>query len=162
MKRHQFERSPAEDGSCAAGTRWHRMRRAAFVHRWACRSGKRDAATDIDPAIQCQLRTLRPVCSAQRVSTGATCGSPAVAVAEIHALDGCKQMGLTARGDLVETLCQACLVTLQRAMSTYVSDKREMASRCGTYPVCSTCGRQTRYLSSVFAVRQIWPEGLAL
>ena len=68
---------------------------------------------------------------------------------------------LSPDGGLVETLCQACLAPVQWAMATYVGDKREMASRCGTHPVCSTCGRPTRYLRSVFAVRPIGPEGLA-
>jgi hypothetical protein len=95
------------------------------------------------------------------VSTGITCGAPAVAVAEIHAIDGCDQMGLSPDGDLVETLCQACLTTVQSAMASYVGDKREMASRRATRPVCTTCGRPTGYLRSVFAVRPIEPEGLA-
>jgi hypothetical protein len=89
------------------------------------------------------------------VSTGITCGAPAVAVAEIHAIDGCDHMGLTPDGDLVETLCRACLASLRRAMATYVGDKREMASRYGARPVCTTCGRPTVYLHSVFAVRLI-------
>jgi hypothetical protein len=162
MKRRQFERSPAECGSGAARTPWllHRVRdAAAFARRSAHRKG--DAAIDTVAAIEEQLLTLQPICSAQRVSTGVTCGARAVAVAEIHAIDGCNQMGLSPRGDLVETLCQACLATLQRAMATYVGDKRETASRCGTHPVCSTCARPTRYLSSVFAVRLIGSEGLA-
>ena len=162
MKRRQFQRSPAECGSGSARTPWllHRMwDAAAFARRSAHR--KEDPPMDTVPAIEDQLHTLQPICSAQRVSTGITCGAPAVAVAEIHAIDGCNQMGLSPYGDLVETLCQACLATLQRAMATYVGDKRETASRCGTHPVCSTCGRPTRYLSSVFAVRPIGPEGLA-
>ncbi len=162
MKRRQFQRSPAEYGPGAARTPWllHRVRAAAaFARRPAHRKG--DAAIDTVGAIEEQLHTLQPICSAQRVSTGITCGAPAVAVAEIHAVDGCNQMGLSPYGDLVETLCQACLAILQRAMATYVGDKRETASRCGTHPVCSTCGRPTRYLSTVFAVRPIGPEGLA-
>lgn len=113
------------------------------------------------PAIEDQLHALRPICSAQRLSTGTTCGAPAVAVAEIHAIDGCDQMGLSPDGDLVETLCQACLSTLQWAIATYVGDKRELASRCGAHPACTTCGRPTGYLRSVFVVRPIGPEGLA-
>ncbi|WP_227370998.1 phosphoenolpyruvate carboxylase [Mycobacterium fragae] len=116
---------------------------------------------DIVPAIEDQLLALQPICSAQRVSTGITCGAPAVAVAEVHAVDECDQMGLSPDGDLVETLCQACLATLQSAMATYVGHKREAASRCGTHPACTTCGRPTGYLRSVFAVRPIGPEGLA-
>ena len=112
-------------------------------------------------AIEDQLHALQPICSAQGVSTGIACGAPAVAVAEIHAIDGCDQMGLTPDGDVVETLCRACVATVQWAMATYVGDKREMASRCGTHPACSTCGRPTGYLRSVFAVRPIGPEGLA-
>jgi hypothetical protein len=135
------------------------MRDAAFA--WSSAHRKGDAAMDTVPAIEDQLHTLRPICSAQRVSAGITCGAPAVAVAEIHAIDGCDQMGLTADGDLVETLCQACVATVQRAMSTYVGDKSEMASRCGANPVCSTCGRPTRYLRSVFTVRPIGAEGPA-
>ncbi len=119
-------------------------------------------AIDTVPAIEDQLHTLRPICSAQRVSTGIACGAPAVAVAEIHAIDGCEQMGLSPDGDVVETLCQACLVTVQRVMATYVGDKREMASRCGTHPVCSTCGRPTLYLRSVFAVRPIGSSGTGI
>jgi hypothetical protein len=107
------------------------------------------------PAIEDQLLALRPICSAQRVSTGITCGAPAVAVAEIHAIDGCDHIGLSPDGDLVETLCRGCLARLQRAITTYVGDKRELASRCGTRPVCATCGRPTVYLRSVFAVRLI-------
>jgi hypothetical protein len=61
---------------------------------------------DTVPAIEDQLHTLQPICSAQWVSTGITCGAPAVPVAEIHAIDGCDQMGLSPHGDLVETLCQ--------------------------------------------------------
>ena len=116
---------------------------------------------DTVPAIEDQLHALQPICSAQRVTTGVACGAPAVAVAEIHAIDGCDHMGLTPDGDLVETLCQACLATVQWAMATYVGDKREMASRRGTHPACTTCGRPTGYLRSVFAVRPFGPEGLA-
>ena len=112
---------------------------------------------DTVPAIEDQLHTLRPICSPQSASAGMTCRAPAVAVAEIHAIDGCEQMGLSPDGDLVETRCQACLATLQRAMATYVGDKREMASRCGSHPVCNSCGRPTRYLRSIFAVHPIGP-----
>ncbi len=110
-------------------------------------------------AIEAQLRTLQPICSAQQPSSGVTCGAPAVAIAEIHAVDGCDQLGLSPDGDLVETLCQVCLNTVHSAMVSYVSDKRAMASRCGARPVCSTCKRPTRYLHSVFAVRPIEPDG---
>ncbi len=162
MKRRQFQQSPAEHGSSAARTPrlLHRMRdAAAFARRWAHR--KADAAMYTVPAIEEQLHALQPTCSAQRLSTGITCGAPAVAVAEIHAIDGCDQMGLSPDGDLVETLCQPCLATLRWAMTTYVGDKREMASRCGTtHPACSTCGRPTGYLRSVFSVRPIGPDGL--
>ena len=116
---------------------------------------------DIVPAIEDQLHRLQPICSAQGLSTGITCGAPAVVVAEIHAIDGCDQMGLSPDGDLVETLCQGCLATVQWAMATYVGDKREMASGCGTHPLCATCGRPTGYLRSVFAVRPIGSEGPA-
>jgi hypothetical protein len=88
-------------------------------------------------------------------STGIACGAPAVAVAEMHAIDGCEQMGLSPDGDVVETLCHACLFTVQR--TTYVGDKREMFRR-GTQPVCSTCGRPTLYLRNVFAVRPVGPK----
>lgn len=161
MKHHQFQRSSADYGSGATRTPWplHRMRgAAALARRWAHR--KSNAAMDTVPAIEDQLHALRPICSAQRVSTGFTCGAPAVAVAEIHAIDGCDQMGLTPDGDLVETLCNACIDVLHWAMATYVGDKREMASRSGTRPACTTCGRPTGYLRSVFAVRPIGPEGL--
>jgi hypothetical protein len=162
MKHRQFQRSPAEYGSGAARTPWlpHRMQAAAaFARRWVHRKG--DGAMDTVPALEDQLQALQPICSAQRVSTGITCGAPAVAVAAIHAIDGCDHMGLSPDGDLVETLCQACLARLRRAMATYVGRTREMASRCGTQPVCTTCGRPTGYLRSVFAVRPIGPEGLA-
>ena len=95
------------------------------------------------------------------LSTGIACGAPAVAVAEIHAIDGCDQMGLSPDGDLVETLCQACLATVQRAMATYVGDKREMASRCGTHPVCTTCGRPTRIPAQRLRCAPDRAEGLA-
>ena len=100
MNRRQFPRSPAEYSSGAARTPWllDRMRdAAAFARRSAHR--KREAAMDTVPAIEDQLHTLQPICSAQRVSTGITCGAPAVAVAEIHAIDGCDQMGLSPDGD---------------------------------------------------------------
>ena len=42
---------------------------------------------DSVPAIEDQLLALQPICSAQRVSTGIICGAPAVAVAEIHAIE---------------------------------------------------------------------------
>ena len=161
MKPRQFQRSPAEYGSGTARTPWllDRMRdAAASARRWAHRKG--GAPTDTVPAIEDQLHALQPVCSAQGLSTGITCGAPAVAVAEIHAVDGCDQMGLTPDGDLVETLCQDCLATVRWAMETFVGDKREMASRCGTHPICATCGRPTGYLRSVFAVHPIGPDGL--
>ena len=116
---------------------------------------------DTVPAIEDQLEALQPICSAHWVSSGIICGASAVAVAEIHAIDECNQMGLTPDGDLVETLCQACLAAVQSAMATDVGRTREMASRCGIHPVCTTCGRPTGYLRSVFAVRPIGPEGLA-
>jgi hypothetical protein len=161
MKRHQFQRSRAEYGSGTAQTPrlLHRIRNAAFTRRWAHRKG--DVAMDTVQAIGDQLHALQPICSAQRVSTGSTCDAPAVAVAEMHAIDECNQMGLSPDGDLVETLCQACLATVRLAMATYVGHIREMASRCGTHPVCTTCGRPTGYLHSVFAVRPIGPEELA-
>ena len=113
---------------------------------------------DTVQAIEDQLHTLQAICSAQRVSTGVACAAPAVAVAEMHAIDGCEQMGLSPDGDVVETLCHACLFTVQRAMATYVDDKREMAFRRGTQPVCSTCGRPILYLHNVFAVRPVGPK----
>jgi hypothetical protein len=153
MKRCQFQRSPAE--SSAARTPWlSRMRNAAiFAPRSTHR--KEDAAIDTVPAIEDRLRTLWPICSAQRVSTGIACGASAVAVAEMHAIDGYEQMGLSPDGDVVETLCHACLFTVQQAMATYVGDKREMVFRRGTQPVCNTCGRPTLYLRNVFAVRPV-------
>lgn len=149
MTPRQFQRSPAGYG--------FRMLDAAFTRRWSRRKG--DAARDTVVAIEDQLHGLRPICSAQRLSTGTTCGAPAVAVVEIHAIDGCDQMGLTPDGDLVETLCGACLAFLRLAMATYVSDERKTASRCGIHPVCATCGRPTGYLRSVFAVRPLGPGG---
>jgi len=116
---------------------------------------------DTVPAIEDQIHALQPICSAQRVSTGITCGAPAVVVAELHAIDECNQIGLSPDGDVVETLCRACLSTVQWLMATYVGHIRDAASRCGTYPVCTTCGRPTGYLRSVFHVRPIGPEGLA-
>jgi hypothetical protein len=162
MKRRQFPGSPTEYSSDAARAPWllDRMRDvAAYARRLVRRT--RDAAMDTVPAIEDQLHTLQPICSAQRLSTGITCGAPAVAVAEIHAIDGCDQMGLSPDGDRVETLCQACLATVHWAMAAYVRDKRQMASRRGTHPVCSTCGRPIRYLRSLFTVRPIGPAGLA-
>lgn len=162
MKPRQFQRPPTGYGSGATRTPWllHRLRGAAASARhWARRNG--EAGTGAIPAIEDQLHALQPICSAQGLATGTTCGAPAVAVAEIHAIDGCDQMGLSPDGDLVETLCQHCLATVRWAMATYVGDKREMASRCGTRPVCATCGRSTGYLRSVFAVRPIGSEGLS-
>ena len=51
--------------------------------------------------------------------------------------------------------------TVQSPMATHVGDKCEMASRCGTHPVCATCGHPARYPRSVFAVRPIEPGGQA-
>jgi hypothetical protein len=154
MKRCQFQRSPAERSAARTPRLLHRLRGAgAFARRSAHR--KEDAAIDTVPAIEEQLRTLWPICSAQRVSTGIACGAPAVAVAEIHAIDGCEQVGLSPDGDVVETLCHACLFNVHRAMATYVGDKREMAFRRGTQPVCSTCRRPILYLRNVFAVRPV-------
>jgi hypothetical protein len=93
MKRRQFQRSPADYGSGAARTPrlLHRMRcAAAFARRSAHRKG--DAAMKTAPAIEHPLHTLQPICSAPRVSTGITCGAPAVAVAEMHAIDECNQI----------------------------------------------------------------------
>lgn len=160
MKRRQLK--PAENGSGAtrAPGLLHRIRyAAAFARRPADRNA--DAAIDTVPAIEEQLQALQPACSAQRASTGISCGAPAMAVAEVHAVDECDETGLSPDGDLVETLCQACLATVQTAMAAYVSHRREMASRYGTPPACTTCGRPTQYLRSVFAVRLIGPEGLA-
>lgn len=98
MKRRQFQRSPAEYGSGAMRTPALLLGMrdaAAFARRAAHRRG--DAAMDTVPAIEDQLHTLQPICSAQQASTGITCGAPAVAVAEMHAIDECNQMGLTAR-----------------------------------------------------------------
>lgn len=156
MKRSQFQRTPAEYESSAARTPrpLHRMRDAVGVaRRWAHR--KEGGGSDTIPALEDQLLALQPICSAQRVSTGITCGAPAVAVAEIHAIDGCDHIGLTPDGDLVETVCRGCLAKLRRAMATYVGDRREMASRYGARPVCATCGRPTVYLHSVWGVRLI-------
>ncbi|WP_231123136.1 phosphoenolpyruvate carboxylase [Mycobacterium asiaticum] len=111
--------------------------------------------------IEDQLNALQPICSAQLVSTGSMCGAPAVAVAEVHAIDGCDQLGLSPDGDFVATLCQACLSDVEWLMSTYVGHMGETASRCGIRPVCATCGRSTGYLRSVFAVRPLGPAGLA-
>lgn len=161
MKHEQFQPSPAEYGSGVARAPWllHRIRDAAFARRSAPRT--RNAAMDTVPAIEDQLHALQPICSAQWLSTGVICGAPAVAVAEVHAIDECNQIGLTPDGDVVETLCQACLATVRWAMATYVGHTRETASRCGTRPTCTTCGRPTPYLHSVFAVRPIRPEGPA-
>ena len=46
---------------------------------------------DTVSAIEDQLHALQPICSAQGVSTGITCGAPAVAIAEVHAIDECSQ-----------------------------------------------------------------------
>src|SRR5689334_24029792 len=142
MKHRQCQRSPAI---------LYRMRKAA-ARAWRSTHRKANAAMGTVPAIEDQLTTLKPICSAQRVSTGIACGAPAVAVAEMHAIDGCEQMGLSADGDVVETLCHGCLFTVQRGMAAYVGDKREMAFRRGSQPVSSTCGRPTLYLRNVFAV----------
>ena len=161
MKRRDLHRSPAECGSGAVRrtSLVHRVRAAASARRPANRKG--DASLGAIAPIEDQLHSLQPICSAQRVSTGTACGAPAVAIAEIHAIDGCDQIGLSPNGNLVETLCPACLAALQCAMATYVGDKREVASQCGTSPVCDTCGRLTSELRSVFAVRRFGPAGSA-
>jgi hypothetical protein len=157
VKRCKSKRSPGE--ASVARTPWQLRRLrdvVASVRRSAQRKGV--AAIDTVPAIEDQLHTLRPICSAQRVSTGTACGAPAVAVAEIHAIDGCEQMGLSPDGDVVETLCRGCLSIMRRAMATYVGDKCEMAFRRGTQPMCNTCGRATECLPNVFAVHPVWPK----
>lgn len=161
MKSRQFQPWPAEYnvGAARIPRLLHRIRDAALARRSPDRNGA--AATDTVPAIEDQLQTLQPICSGQWVSTGITCGAPAVAVAEVHAIDECNHMGLTPDGDLVETLCHSCLATVRWAMATYVCQMRAMASRSGTHPVCTTCGRPTGYLRSVFAVRPIGREGPA-
>ncbi len=159
MKSRQFQRSPAAYRSRTARTPrlLHRMGETAFA-RWAHRKG--DSAMDAVPAIEDQLDALRPICTIRRVATGITCGAPAVAVAELHAIDECDQLGLSPDGDVVETLCQECLSDVQWLMATYVGHMRKSASRCGACPVCTTCGRPTGYLRSVFAVRPLGPQGL--
>ena len=77
MKRRQFQRWRAEDGSGAARTPRlpHQMRdAAAFARRSAHRKG--DAAMDTVPAIEDQRHALQPTCRAQRLSTGITYGAP--------------------------------------------------------------------------------------
>jgi hypothetical protein len=161
MKRRRIQRPRAGYGTGAARTR--RLFRTCDAAASARRSTHRRGtdATDTVPAIEAQLHALRPIRSAQRVPTGIACGAPAVAAAEIHAIDECNQMGLSPDGDLVETLCQACLATVQLAMATYVGHKRDMASRCGAHPVCPTCGRPIKYLHNLLAVRPIECEGPA-
>jgi hypothetical protein len=156
MKHHRIQRSPAEYATGTARTPplLHRLWDAAASAR---RSAQRrtDDAKDTVAAIEAQLHGLQPICSAQRVPTGIACGAPAVAIAEIHAIDDCKQKGLSPDGNLVETLCQPCLTAVQLAMATYVDHTRQMASRRGAHPRCFTCGRPTEYLHSVLAVRPI-------
>lgn len=163
MKRRPSERSPAEYGSGAGRTSRLLQRiwdAAAPARRWAYRNG--DVAVDPAFGIEHQLNSLRPICTARGLSSDETCGAPAVAVADIHAVDGCDQMGLNPDGDLVEMLCQACLETVRWAMATYVDDRREIASRRGASPACATCGRPTGYLRSILAVRPIGVEWLVL
>ncbi len=119
MKSRQFQRSPAAYRSRTARTPrlLNRMGETAFA-RWAHRKG--DSAMDAVPAIEDQLDALRPICTIRRVATGITCGAPAVAVAELHAIDECDQLGLSPDGDVVETLCQECLSDVQWLMATYV------------------------------------------
>ncbi|GFG54916.1 phosphoenolpyruvate carboxylase [Mycolicibacterium agri] len=155
MKRREIDRQHNEYG-CSAGRTEGLLDRAKVAVVLVWRSVRRK---DIVPAVEDQLLRLQPICSAQQMSSGITCGAPAVVVAWIHAVDGCDQIGLSPGGDVVETLCQLCLSTVQWAMKSYVDGKREMASRCGTDPVCSTCGRPTVYLRSIFAVRSIEPDG---
>lgn len=157
MKHRQRQRAEYDAGTTRTPSLLQRMwGAAAFARRWVHRKGV--ARIPTAPAIEDQLRALRPVCSAQRVSTGTACGEPAVAMAEIHAIDGCDQMGLSPDGDLIETLCRACLATVRWAVASYVADKREGALRCGTHPMCATCGRPTGYLRGVFSVRPLANE----
>ena len=60
-------------------------------------------------------------------------------------------------GDLAEKLCQACLATVQCAMTTYWAARARWPSD-GTHRLCTNCGRPTRYLRSVFAVRPMGPR----
>jgi hypothetical protein len=162
MNHDEFHRSPGEHGFGAPRTPrlLDRVRGTTFARRWALRRG--DAPMEAVPTIEAQLKSLRPICTAQQHSNGAMCGAPAVAVAELHAIDECDLVGLSPDGDLVETLCQGCLCTIEWMIATYVGHVRAAASRCGIHPVCSTCGRPTGYLRSVFAVRPIGLGGLAL
>lgn len=161
VKPRQIQRCAAEYGFGAERiTRLlHRLRGTTFALRWAHR--RTHAATGTVWPIEDQLNELQPICSAHLVSTGNTCGAPAVAIADVHAIDGCNQIGLSPDGDFVATLCQNCLSDVQWLMSKYVGHMRETASRCGIRPVCATCGRSTQYLRSVLAVRPIGPVGLA-
>jgi len=162
MRRRQFQRSPAEYGSGVARTP-SLLRRTRDVAAFARRSAhrKEDAAIDTVPAIEDQLRTLWPICSAQRVSTGIVCGAPAVAVAEMHAIDGCEtgahqrqepdsrvcgEEGFSARGaatcrsrrrrsDRRRTSCRSRRRTGRRASS---SIRRRSGRRCSSSPSC-TC-----------------------
>lgn len=162
MKHRQFQRFPAQYGSGIERTAplLYRIRDAATA-AWRSAHRRADVAMDNVPAIENQLRALQSICRVQWTSTGITCGAPAVAVAEVHAIDECNQVGLTPDGALVHTLCQACLSTARWATTIYVDRTRELESRRDTQPVCTTCGRPTRYLRSVFAVSPIGPEPLA-
>jgi hypothetical protein len=91
MKRRQCQRSPAESGAARTPGLLHRLRDAVALARCSAHR-KGDAAMETVPAIEDQLHTLQSICSAQRVSTGITCGAPAAAAKP--------------NGDLVETLCQ--------------------------------------------------------
>ena len=103
---------------------------AAFARRPAHRKG--DAAMDTVPAIEDQLHTLQPICSAQRVSTGMTCGAPAVAVVGIHAIDVCNQMGLSPDGDVVETqLAGQSAHELGNVVMEVASERRRLDRRTG-------------------------------
>jgi hypothetical protein len=154
MTSHRY---PAPDDTVIR--RGPRPRRA----RWICAPfappRPRHSATAAVVAIEEHCHKLRPVCSAQHAATGTTCGAPAVAVAAIHAIDGCRQLGLSAQGDVHETLCGPCLAGLQQAVAAYLRDKRESASARGTHPVCGTCGRPSGYLHSVFTVGPIRTAG---
>lgn len=159
MEHCQLPRWATDTGAGRIPRVLHNLRSAAASARRSRRCRHHETAAV--PAIDEQLHSLRPACSAQRISSGISCGAPAVAVATIHAIDGCAQTGLSTHGDVVETLCAPCLTVLQQAMATYAGDKRVMATRRGTRPVCSTCGRHTGHLHCVFMVRPIGPAGLA-
>ncbi|OIN80188.1 hypothetical protein [Mycobacterium malmoense] len=108
------------------------------------------------PTIAQQLGELHPICTARRMSRGwKECGNPARWIAEVHATHQCTQPGLTADGDIIETLCDECLNATRGTLITYIQRNSYLAAMYAAIPSCHTCGRPQVTLESLLTVKPI-------